>query len=1094
MEKSIDFYKKKLLTVKPNTVSSKYLKFMIKKLESRQKGVKKSVQNIVRVKKKYKIKKKQSMVEMSSFTFPKILHLYWDLSVFSYLNLLTIESFNRYHDGWEIYIHTPKNPNQKINWSSFEHKLRLTGKSYFERLKSYPNVKFFEVDFDSFFNINFLKDASEIVKSDYLRYHLLVEYGGIWSDFDILYINNIEDLLNFTASNVIFHCSIKETNGSVDYYPIGFFAAEKGSKLFRYILKQCENFYNKDHYQTIGANMWNVLFAKEESVYKIDPQTKILDNTFYLPLQCDKFADIFLRNKYHHFGDKTVGIHWFNGSDQSKHYQNQLDERLETFQPKVFIDNYVQKYIKSRNILLFSESSYPGGGGEEFLLDVAKFFHKKAYNVFWLNFHDWGQQKYDKNKSVNHEFYTQIKMSRNIDDLTNYDYLKPFLVEKNINFIFTQGKGHKLFCDLGNWSNIPTITIWCFWEEALEIDWKFGLQQIEKNLEYHQKSSDFMYMKENFDFFYVASPFVKHILEKKYKITIEKEHIFPTFPQNSRFEIQTTNHFSKDYITLFDAHTLKGGKIMAKLIEANPTFNFLAIKTEEEEDGPKAIQQAMKTSKNPKNIFLSERVNDVKTIYEKTRIVLMLTYLDETFGRVVYESFVNEIPVIFGNCGNLQYIKGENILNIDMFSNPFEEVNKLIQKLSKEELYYKNVVKAQKKYLKEIDRNYDLQRIENKFLEIESDKEKNIGIFTPWCDQGLGIQSRIYKHVLEKMGYNVFIFATKPYLQTNASDLVRNEKEWETDRIYYSPNRRLDINNIELDLFVQNFKIKKFLIPEIRYDKLFEITEYLKSKKVKTIAIPNIDCTMAAEVPKYNQFHKVALNNFFCDEVLKEYGHYYSEYIGFYYTVPPCIPFEPSILLVKDKIKFLHLSGLNGMDKKHTKQIIEVMENVYKEFKNFELHIIIQGNFSKELANTFSQPFIHLVQDHVSYQDILQKYNESHISIHMSKNEGLGLGLFESCFTNTPVITLDAYPYKEIIMEEKNGWLIPSFSVKEKFYYEADLVVEQNNFKTDIASQKILTIVQDTNKINTIIQSTKSTLEQYYSFEQFEGNIKKLFF
>jgi hypothetical protein len=58
MEESIEFYKKKLLTVKPNTVSSKYLKFMIKKLESRQKGVKKSVQNIVRVKKKYKIKKK----------------------------------------------------------------------------------------------------------------------------------------------------------------------------------------------------------------------------------------------------------------------------------------------------------------------------------------------------------------------------------------------------------------------------------------------------------------------------------------------------------------------------------------------------------------------------------------------------------------------------------------------------------------------------------------------------------------------------------------------------------------------------------------------------------------------------------------------------------------------------------------------------------------------------------------------------------------------------------------------------------------------------------------------------------------------------
>ena len=43
-----------------------------------------------------------------TFSFPKILHLYWDLSTFSYLNFLTVESFNKYHDNWDIRIHYPK--------------------------------------------------------------------------------------------------------------------------------------------------------------------------------------------------------------------------------------------------------------------------------------------------------------------------------------------------------------------------------------------------------------------------------------------------------------------------------------------------------------------------------------------------------------------------------------------------------------------------------------------------------------------------------------------------------------------------------------------------------------------------------------------------------------------------------------------------------------------------------------------------------------------------------------------------------------------------------------------------------------------------
>ena len=65
---------------------------------------------------------------------------------------------------------------------------------------------------------------------------------------------------------------------------------------------------------------------------------------------------------------------------------------------------------------------------------------------------------------------------------------------------------------------------------------------------------------------------------------------------------------------------------------------------------------------NPNNKILFERENNVKKIYNQTKILLCPTRLDETFCRVVYEAFQNKIPVIFSNCGNLGFIEESNLL------------------------------------------------------------------------------------------------------------------------------------------------------------------------------------------------------------------------------------------------------------------------------------------------------------------------------------------------------------------------------------------------------------------------------------------------
>lgn len=42
----------------------------------------------------------------------------------------------------------------------------------------------------------------------------------------------------------------------------------------------------------------------------------------------------------------------------------------------------------NRTLVIFSESSYPGGGGEETLFDIAILFSKKNIKVLWYSLHD----------------------------------------------------------------------------------------------------------------------------------------------------------------------------------------------------------------------------------------------------------------------------------------------------------------------------------------------------------------------------------------------------------------------------------------------------------------------------------------------------------------------------------------------------------------------------------------------------------------------------------------------------------------------------------------------------------------------------------
>ena len=120
--------------------------------------------------------------------------------------------------------------------------------------------------------IGFLNNASEVIKSDYFRYYILDKYGGLWSDFDILYTSSVEDKMNFKENSIIFFCTgyhdlkNKKNSPTFKYFPIGMFLTRPQTKLFQFILKNTYKYYDQNAYQCIGASMWNDLFKKYSDV------------------------------------------------------------------------------------------------------------------------------------------------------------------------------------------------------------------------------------------------------------------------------------------------------------------------------------------------------------------------------------------------------------------------------------------------------------------------------------------------------------------------------------------------------------------------------------------------------------------------------------------------------------------------------------------------------------------------------------------------------------------------------------------------------------------------------------------------------------
>lgn len=255
--------------------------------------------------------KENEKLEWNLKDIPKIANFYWGGKNFPFLRYVSLMSFKKQNPNWTVNLYTPKIISDEMPWNKKQFEQKYEEKfNYFNKIK---DVNIIEFDFKE---IGISNNINEIHKSDFIRYYLLKENGGIWSDMDIFYFKPINYLFENNKDNIDKNTFLYfgTENNEIGGHAIGFLMSSKGNVYFENIFNLAKENYKKQDYQSIGAdllnkqfdsnylnkNCKNITLMKKSGVYAIDHMKKEF---------------IYEKTNNSFFDSNSIGIHWYGGSE-----------------------------------------------------------------------------------------------------------------------------------------------------------------------------------------------------------------------------------------------------------------------------------------------------------------------------------------------------------------------------------------------------------------------------------------------------------------------------------------------------------------------------------------------------------------------------------------------------------------------------------------------------------------------------------------------------------------------------------------------------------------------------------------------------------